>query len=56
MSFIYNKPQLFILLPNDTILDWFKFKAFADDKKECNLKTETIIRIGRKHCGKRRKC
>ena len=56
MSFIYNKPQVFILLPNDAILDWFKFKAFADDKKECNLKTETIIRICRKHCGKRRKC
>ena len=25
-------------------------------QNECNLKTEILLGIGRKHCGKRRKC
>ena len=55
-------------LPNDKFLDLSKLKAFADDKinvqiesicrrqNKCNLKTEILFGIGRKHCGKRRKC
>ena len=41
-------------LPNDKILDWFKLKAFADDKFESKIKI--CFGKGRKHCGKRRKC
>ena len=43
-------------LPNNTFLDWSKFKAFADDKINVNLKTEILFGIGRKHLWKRRKC
>ena len=39
-------------LPNDKISDWSKFKAFADNKNKCYLKTETCFGKGRKHCGK----
>ena len=42
-------------LPNDKFLDLSKLKTFADDYK-CNLKAELLIRMGRKHCGERRKC
>ena len=41
-------------LPNDKFLNLSKLKAFADDKY--NLKTDILFGIGRKHCGKRRKC
>ena len=43
-------------LPNDKFLDWFKLKAFADNKINVTLKTKILFGIGRKHCGKRRKC
>ena len=41
-------------LRNDKFLDRSKLKAFADDKM--HLTTEFFGGIGRKHCGKRRKC
>ena len=49
-------------LPNNTIFNWSKLKAFADDKKKKKKKKKKKIEIeicfrkGRKHCGKRRKC
>ena len=39
-------------LPNDKILDEAKLKEFADDK----IKSMKLIWLGRKYCGKRRKC
>ena len=43
-------------LPKDKILDWSKFKAFADNKIITTQKFEICIWKSRKHCGKRRKC
>ena len=43
-------------LPNDKNLDWFRFKAFADDKINVTEKKEIWFGKGGKHCGKRRKC
>ena len=46
-------------LPNNLFLAWSKlkaFKAFADDKTNVASKQKFFIWIGRKHCGKRRKC
>ena len=43
-------------LPNDNILDWSKFKAFADDKINVTKNNEIYFGKGRKHCGKRKKC
>ena len=43
-------------LPNDKILDWSKFKVFADDKIRCKWKIAIHFEVERKHCGKRRKC
>ena len=45
-------------LPDDKFYDWSKFKAFADDKKKINVnyKQKCFFGMGRKHCGKRRKC
>ena len=43
-------------LPNDKILDWSKWEAFADDNLEV-VKIMIYVRDkSRKHCGKRRKC
>ena len=42
-------------LPKDKCLDWSKLKAFADDKIT-DFMTEILFGMGRKHCGKRRKC
>ena len=50
----HSKIELYSSLPNNKILDWSKFKAFADDK--INLTQNLIFLNGRKHCGKRRKC
>ena len=44
-----------ISLPNDKIFDWFKLKAFADDKMNVIKRIEMCFRMDRKHCGKRRK-
>ena len=46
---------LSLTLPNDTILDWSKFKAFADDKINVREKLKICVGKGRKHYGKRRK-
>ena len=46
-------------LPNKKILHWSKSKAFADDKINLNEKKKRkkmLLVMGRKHCGKRRKC
>ena len=47
-------------LPNDKILNWFKLKAFADDKINVTQILKFVLKmvenIGRKHYGKRRKC
>ena len=47
-------------LPNDKILNWFKLKAFADDKINVTQILKFVLKvvenIVRKHCGKRRKC
>ena len=51
MSFVVGNINL---LPCGKFLGWSKLKAFADDK--CNLKTETLFEMERKHCGKKRKC
>ena len=50
---VFNNP-----LPNDKFLDLSKVKAFALCRRQnkCNLKTETLFEMGRKHCGKRKKC
>ena len=40
---------------NAKILDWSKFKAFAEDKINVGKKLKNG-HGGRKHCGKRRKC
>ena len=54
---LYLYLQRFNSLPNDTLLDWSKLKAFADDKKKkCDSKIEICSGKERKHCGKRRKC
>ena len=49
----FNQYTLINPLPNETILDWSKLKAFADDK--CNLKAGIPSGIGRKYCKQRRK-
>ena len=46
-------PCPFNSLPNDKILDWFKFKAFALDKHESKI--EFCFGTGRKHYGKKEK-
>ena len=43
-------------IPNDKILDWSEFKAFADDKIDANEKISILFGKGGKHCEKRRKC
>ena len=43
-------------LPNDKFLDWSKLKAFSRLQNKCNSKTKVLFVMGRKHCGKRRKC
>ena len=48
--------RLFNLLPNDKILDWPKFKAFADDKINVTENMKSCSGKVCKHCGKRRKC
>ena len=45
-----------LTLPNDKILDLSKLKASADDKMDCDSKTEIYFGKGRKHSGKRRNC
>ena len=40
--------------PINKFLDWSKLEAFADDK--VNATTDVLFGVGRKHCGKRRKC
>ena len=42
----------YIPLPNDKILDWSKFKAFADNKIDVTGKSVCSGK-GTKHCGKR---
>ena len=42
-------------LPNDKNLDWFRFKAFADDKINVTEKKEIWFGKGGKHCGKKEK-
>ena len=32
-------------LPNDKILDWSKFKAFADDKVSYNIKGLKVLKV-----------
>ena len=46
----------FSSLPNDKILDWYKMKPFADDKKKRTKELKLVLKWGRKHCGKKRKC
>ena len=43
-------------LPNDKILHYIKFKAFADDKIILTKKFEICVGKRRKHSGKKRKC
>ena len=43
-------------LPNHKFLDWSKLKAFCRWQNKHNLKTQILVKSGRKHCGKRRKC
>ena len=46
-----------ITLPNDKILDVTKLTAFADDKLNFAKMTISLFdRVGKKHCGQRRKC
>ena len=41
--------------PNDSFLDWTKFKAFADDKLNAAEIKISVFDIDRKHCGKKEK-
>ena len=43
-------------LSNDKFLDWSKKQSIGRRQNKCKLKTEILIGVGRKHCGKRRKC
>ena len=43
-------------LPDDKMLDWSKFKGFADNKINVNGKLKSVLGRVEKHCGKRRKC
>ena len=45
-------------VPNNKLLDFYKLKAFADDKiqNKCNPNIKTCFEKDRKHCWKRRKC
>ena len=43
-------------LPNNKVLDWSIFTAFAEDKSNMNQKLNFILGRVEKHCGKRRKC
>ena len=43
-------------LPNDNVLYCSKLRAIADDKINAIEKIEFVLLVGRKHCGKRRKC
>ena len=52
---LYQKVMIFNSLPNK-IFDWFKLKAFADEKMNMTRKIENGFGKCRKHCGKRRKC
>ena len=47
---------IFNPLPNDKILDWFKLKAFNKNKISVTQILIFFSHLGRKHCGKRRKC
>ena len=42
--------------PNDKFIDWSKFKAFADVKIYVTQTKKFFFGMGRKLCGKRRKC
>ena len=45
--FITKRENTFAIvnsLPNNKILDWFEFKAFADDKKHVNQKLKFNLR------------
>ena len=55
LSYLQSKPRI-RLTPKNKFLNCSKLKAFADDKNKCNLKTDILVRMGRKHCGKKRKC
>ena len=43
---IWSLVSIYLFLPNDKILDWSKFKAFADDKKNDIQMIEICIREG----------
>ena len=43
-------------LPNDKILDLVQIQRISRQQNKCNLKTEIIFGMVRKHSGKRRKC
>ena len=43
------------LLPNVKYLDWSKLKELSNDKINVTFK-QILLGIGRKHCGKSRKC
>ena len=53
---VYKEISLFYLFTKLQILDWSKFKAFADGKIYVNKKNEILFGKGRKHCGERRTC
>ena len=42
-------------LPNNKILAWIEFKAFADDNIDILFRCLDLSLMGRKHCGERRK-
>ena len=43
------------LLPNQTFLNWVKFKGFADDKFNFDKMTISLFWQGKKHSGKMEK-
>ena len=43
-------------LSNDKSLDWSKIERICRQQNKYNLTTDVLFGMGRKHCGKRRKC
>ena len=48
--------MVYLTLPNDNFLDWSQVETTCSRQNKLNLQTEIHFGMGRKHCGKRRKC